>query len=219
MSTICINTSITSTNLPNHTRYIGSLICESLRYPYYAKRWDSILIVPGIFGAFLALVILYPISFIIPENLAMFGPPPLRVVTSKRNSTTKTVPEDQPNLFLYYPLFYLYSFFSLVLVARIGPYPSGDDPKVFLTVQQIARVAALGALPVSLIHFIVLPFSFGIWQWTRRGVDGWVSRMTGIEEKEHDDSVLRMVCYQYAYWWRRLRGRRRAVDPRGDGLA
>lgn len=153
--------------------------------------------------------------------VAIFGSPPLRVVTSQRNSTTKTVKEDHPVLFFYYPFFYLYSFFSLVLVSRIGKYPAGGQgPDVFLTVRQIARVASLGALPISVIHFFALPFAYGIWQWTRRGVDKWYARMTGGVEKEHEDSVLRRTCYQYLYWWRKLRDRR--VNRRvsiGDGLA
>ena len=213
------------TNELDLIRFVGSMICKSLHYPYYEQRWAS-MVGPAFLGSVMALAILYPASYFLrkPSTLRyIFGFQPLRTfrIVEPDGTPTKAVFEDYPVLFFYYPYVYLFSFLSLVLVSKVSRYPrGGKGPDDFLTVTQIARVAALGALPVSIIHFLVTPFALGFWQWTQRRIDNWLAKMTGKRETKYDDSILRRVCYQYTRWHKKSIDRRfRERFLQGNGFA
>jgi len=189
-------------------------MCKSLGFPHYRSPGADIVII-GVVGSTCAFLILVVPGFALFLRFpfdALFGPPPQRII--QRSHSTVTVTEDPPYLFLCIPLVYFYSLLSIVTVTNMAKPKNSEGER--LTKNQVARVASLGSLPVSVLCVLVVPFLVAFAQCADRAVNNWKRGIAKLEPRQYEDSALRKVVYQYTFSFRRRQIR---TGRAGDGLA
>jgi len=80
-----------------------------------------------------------------------------------------------------------------------------------MTRDQVARVVALGALPVSVLYVLIMPFLVAFSQCADRKINNWKRGVAKLDRRVYGDSLLREVVYQYTFFFKRRKGR--AADP------
>jgi len=109
------------------------------------------------------------------------------------------VREELPFLPLLLPIFYLHSFLPVIIAY-------GINEGFALTKSENARLAALGALPVSVTCFITYPWILAFSQLAWRNIaDHPYNNLAN-----YDDSLLESLLWQYAFWPRWWRERQAA---------